>query len=188
MSVAKVSYVKRSRKTYRCEKCRDELPVGSAYRWFVVGFRSSYSHIRCMKTSCAPRPSERESSQMSAVLAALEDAEDQLSVLEWSESFNDELRGIAESVVEAINDVAGAYEEADQSFGGGGNTDMAERADNLRSAADELDSFYPDGAPDPCSEHDELDTDCVDCTEAIDAYVDEAKSELVDKLSDASSV
>src|SRR5512139_1085287 len=66
----------------KCAKCGDEIAVGSPYRWFSVGFRSHYKQIRCMKSTCTPRESERESSGIRAeILAAIEDATDQLDAL-----------------------------------------------------------------------------------------------------------
>lgn len=202
MSLAKVVEVKSARADYRCEKDGTVILKGDPYRWYVVGFRSKYRHIRCMKASCSPRPSERESSQVSEVYAAQETATDDLGNLSTAISAPDEgaslveeIKSILQTAADSIREVAEAYREADENFGGGGNTDMGEWADTLEEGVDALESWDPDTDPediDGCGEHEEdesltngFDPDCEDCqnlaSEWADTTIGEAR-DLVDGM------
>lgn len=204
MSVARVTYVTRSRKPYKCEKCGDEIPKGSPYKWFTVGFRSRYPHVRCTKFSCEPKPSERESSQMATVLAAMESAQDQIGALDDSPEIIDQFDDIRSGVVEALNEVADIYEEADQNFGGGGNTEMGEKAEELRDAANTLESeSIETGEPDfnECQSmiHDETDDkgepreavergdtdECSECAEILSTWAEDTRQAMRDALEQA---
>lgn len=132
MSLAKVNTV-RSRKNYTCEKCKIPIEKGQMYRWFKVGFRSRYKHVRCMAPSCAPRDSERESSMLSGVYAALEDASFQVGMA----SSIEDLRSALEEAGSQINDVASEYSYAAEAMGEAGYENQ-EKADMLEQAADEL--------------------------------------------------
>lgn len=137
MSLAKITAVTKSMKPNTCEKCKTDLPKGSAYRWYSVGFRSKHKHIRCMESACTPRDSERESSLLSEVYAARENAEDQIA----NASDSDELKTIVEEYAEAVREVASQYEEAMTSDSGTVfNTTAEERYEALDSAADDIDS------------------------------------------------
>lgn len=134
MSLAKVKTVQKSRQDQgKCERCAEELPAGSAYRWFVVGFRSKYKHKRCMKAKCTPRQSERESSSLSEIYAANESWEDSVA------SVDD-----IDDVAAAWESVQGTYREyADNARAAAdawehGNSQLEERADQAEQAADEL--------------------------------------------------
>lgn len=190
MSVARVNYVRRSRKPYKCGKCHNEIPVGSAYRWFTVGFRSTYANIRCMKSTCDPRPSERESSQMASVMAAAEDAEASLYALVLTGP--DDVQYVTDAmsdVATAMREVADLYEEADSNFGGGGNTDMYERAETLRSNADELEDWTPQTEePSACDEHDDPEEGCDACEAERQEWADGVIGEAVDAINDAMAV
>jgi hypothetical protein len=169
VSIAKIQTVQRSRKEYVCEKCRDVLPVGSQYRHYTVGFRSKYKHVRCMKDTCFPRSSELESSRLSDVYAAQENAEDQLNALALS-STPDDISAILEELASAIREVAEEYEAAaENEYGVVFNQDSADRAEILQSAADEIENY------DPESDFEE----CEDC-EGTGDIVPEDEEEAVD--------
>jgi hypothetical protein len=192
VSIARVTTVQHSRprrdkttgevKKYVCEKDRTVIELGEPYRWFVVGFRSNYVHIRCMKPTCTPRMSELESSQLSEVYAAVESAEDELTGLENGDPGDtSDITSVFDQVGDAIDNVVSVYREADEQFGGGGQTDNSERADNLESAKDELDQISLDEFDESsCDEHDTFNEECDDCkelkatwwTEQIDAAKD----------------
>jgi hypothetical protein len=177
MSIARVTTVQHSRprrdkvtgelKKYVCENDKTVIEPGEPYRWFVVGFRSNYVHIRCMKSTCTPRMSQLESSQLSEVYAAQESAEDELNVLAVADP--GELSDITDTfdqIGEAIDNVVSAYREADESFGGQGATQSAERADELESAKDELDQISLEEFDESsCDEHSKFDGECDDCKE-----------------------
>jgi hypothetical protein len=141
MSIARVTTVQKSRKPGKCEKCGIDLPVGSTYRHFKVGFRSRHVHKRCMASACSPKTSELESSMLSDVYAAMEDAEDQAGSVESVEDAQEILQVLAD----AIREVASAYEEASTNDDGVVfNTEAEERQQVLESAADDLESITLD--------------------------------------------
>ena len=126
----------------KCGKCGDEIAVGSPYRWFTVGFRSHYKQIRCTKSACTPRESERESSGIRAeILGAIEDFNDTMAGFDSSGITVSDVEAAVQSVGEAFRSAADQWREADEQFGGGGNTESGERADTAESGADELESW-----------------------------------------------
>jgi hypothetical protein len=95
-----------------------------------------------MKTTCSPKPSERESSNLSTVYAAQESALSELDSLEHSEDHDvEQINQVISTYAEAVREVADQYREADDNFGGSGATQSAERADTLEGSADELENF-----------------------------------------------
>ena len=139
MSIAKVEYTKKARKDQgKCEKCGTPLPVGSAYRYFYVGFRSNWKHVRCMAAACAPKQSELESSKLAQVYAAMEDFEENLDgYSDW-----DEIQSGLADLAQSVRDVAEEYREASEDENGNVfNTMAEERAEALDSAADEFEDI-----------------------------------------------
>jgi hypothetical protein len=183
----------------KCGKCGDEIAVSAPYRWFSVGFRSHYKQVRCMKSTCTPRESERESSGIrSEILSAIENANDQLdNMIEASDS--SEIESIVQAVGEAFRSAADQYREADEAFGGGGNTENGDRADTC-----ELESWgcSGDSEPDYESCDDEIhldlsersdedddrekidrgDSECESCTQIRDSWLEELVSEARDAI------
>ena len=150
MSIARVTTVAKSMKPYVCEKCRTELPKGSEYRHYKVGFRSHYRHIRCMAAECTPRPSELESSKMSQVYSAQEDFEAALDAATCA----DDIRTALEEYGNAVREVGEAYREAGTDDNGTEwSPDSIERAEALESAGDEIEGI----------EIEDPDTECADC-------------------------
>lgn len=95
-----------------------------------------------MKSTCTPKPSERESSNLSQVYEAQETAEAELNGLKGSTDHDvEQINSIVETFAEAVREVADQYREADDNFGGSGATQSAERADVLEGSADELENF-----------------------------------------------
>lgn len=139
MSQARIEYVKKSRKAQKpCEKCREELPVGSAYLYFYVGFRSNYKRVRCMKTECFPTRGERESSLLGEVYDAQDNAE---KTIQEAESWDD-IKLALDEVAEACRNVASQYEEASTDENGNTfNQDAADRAEILERAADDIEDI-----------------------------------------------
>jgi hypothetical protein len=189
MSVARVHYVKKAAKDQgKCEKCGDALPVGSAYRWYSVGFRSHYKHRRCMKHTCTPRTSELESSLLSSVYAAQEDAEGALGgdPEEDTSSLSDALS----SVAEAAREVAEQYRTQDESFGGGGATESAERADSLEEYADNLESWSAPESDRPtvgCDKHgDEQQEGCEACEYVVTEWWEDQAADARSAMEDLS--
>lgn len=174
----------------KCGKCGDEIKVGGPYRWFTVGFRSHAKRIRCMKPACTPKMSERESSNLSTIMAAQEDASEQLNALDAATVETDDVETIVQGVGETVKEVADEYRQADESFGGGGNTPNGERADTLESSADTLESwrFEGDSEPERCDKDGDDDhdpDDCDDCKEKREEWGQElidAGIEAVDNI------
>jgi hypothetical protein len=120
----------------RCGRYGCGKVIEPGERYFQFSFRYGGTHYRCAEHR--PRQSELTQSKMSAVYAAIEDAEDNLGEAGTVE----EVRGLVEAVTEVVTEVAEEYREAAESFGGAGEN--AERADELESWASELEDFDPD--------------------------------------------
>ena len=152
MSIARVTTVKRSQKPFTCEKCRKDIPKGSTYRHFKVGFRTRYVHRRCMDAACTPRQSELDASKMSAVWYAQESFEAAVE----SATCADDLASALSDYAEAVREVGEEYREASENPNTGAvfNTDAEERADTLESAADEIEDIDVDDETTDCDECD----------------------------------
>lgn len=186
----------------KCGKCGDTIEVGAPYRWFTVGFRGS-AQFRCMKPGCTPRPSQLESSEhVGNVLSAMEDAEANINAIEadnagdFTASFEDELTAIAE----AADEGAQAYREADDAFGGTGDTQHAERAEAFETFSQEISGLQlslddPEGCGDEWAEaieneddkanaptHGDPEPDCADCAAKVEEWLEAARSEAIDQL------
>jgi len=177
MSVARLYTVKKARKAQRnCSKCGTPINPGDSYRYWEPGFRSNYKVVRCSKSECTPRPSERESSKMATPMAALEDAQANLDGYRGSpEDDTSTLQGELDSVRDSLQETADEYREADEQFGGGGNTESGEKADMLEEAANELESAsFEDWDEDweKCDEHlDSEDDTHESCDECAESYL-----------------
>jgi len=170
MSLAKVNRIGKVRKATACEKCGDAINVGDPAVKFAVGFRGR-TRVRCSKSACFPKPSERESSLVADVYAAQEDAD-----VEGAESLDD-LHEIRDAVAEAAREVASQYEDSEMFEK---NYDLQERADTLNNAADELDQWEP-SEDEPSEDEEEWTVDGTDYTdyeEARTAWLSTARSSL----------
>jgi hypothetical protein len=182
----------------KCEKDGTPLPKGSAYRWWTVGFRSRYKHVRCMKSTCTPRRSELESSLVSSVMAAQEDAEANLQALYGLDAGGGDdvaqsARDALEDVAASIDEVVRQYRDQDEQFGGGGNTDSAQRADDLDADAQTLRDWQPDDEDPPaygCDKHPDSPAwgDCEECTELWDMWRDDLVASAEQTLADMQAV
>lgn len=138
MSVARLHTVAKARKDQgKCEKCGKALPAGSPYRHFTVGFRSKWKRVVCTDPACTPRPSQRESSSKSGPMAAIEDFQDlDITSLDDLTSAYEDVKSAFEEYAQECEDGAEAWEN--------GNSQMEERAEMAREAADSLDQFDPE--------------------------------------------
>lgn len=172
MSLAKIYHVGRVRKEWTCGKCKDVIPVGSPAVKFAVGFRGR-TQVRCTKTECFPKPSERESSLVSGAYAAQEDVDfDSVTTL-------DDLYSIRDEVASAVREVAGEYENSEMFEK---NYDLQERADILNSAADDLEGWEPEvDEPDEDSWDDE---EYDNFEDAHAAWLDETRESLESAIND----
>jgi hypothetical protein len=176
MSLAKINRVGKVRKVTKCEKCGDTIYIGQPAVKFAVGFRGR-TQVRCSKSACFPKPSERESSLVSSAYAAQEDAD-----VSGAASLADleEIRG---QVAEAVREVASEYENSEMFEK---NYDLQERADTLNSAADELENW--EAAEEEPEEEDgpwTVDgTEYEDFDEAHDAWLQAARESLESAIND----
>lgn len=190
MSVAKVKVIKKSQKDQgKCGKCGVELPKGSPYKWWTVGFRSNHKYVRCMKATCAPRDSERESSKFVTILSAQEGFQDNIDIL----TTKDDIESAVQEVGTAVREVADEYSEAADAWEHG-NESLEEKRDHYEGQADELESWEYDGGDwELCEKHegDDLDGDsdvvesCPECVEKRDDWISEireAAREAVDNI------
>ena len=190
MSQARIQYVQRAQARYpkgddgKPDRSADPIPLtcerdgtlinkGEPYRWFKVGFRSNYKHIRCMKPECTPRPSELESSNLATAYAAQEDALDSANSVDNP----DDAQQVVDEFSSALQELAEEYRTASENPNTGVvfNTDAEERADTLESAAGELDGFDPPELPEPCPDHPEGSSNCDSCTGILEDYVEELR-------------
>lgn len=119
----------------KCGKCGDPIRKGiDRRRTFAVGFRG-WEQTRCMKPECTPTRGELESSAVATVYDAADSIEfDQLSSLE-------DLAQARDDVVAALSEVADEYEGNEMYEI---NYDLQERAEMLRAAESELESWAPE--------------------------------------------
>jgi hypothetical protein len=181
--------------TLACENCRNPIAKGEEYIWYKVGFRSSYKHVRCLRSACAPRESERESSLMAGVYSASEDAEANIANTTFTpgdyDGFVSELKSHLESAAEGWRDVASQYADAAESMGGAGSN-MEETSYSIEGAADELEGWDPD-EDEPELDHESHDgydeaipnDDCEECIEITDRWVEDTRQSAADYLSEA---
>jgi len=171
MSLAKINRVGKVRKATKCEKCGDEIKVGDPAVKYAVGFRGR-TQVRCSKSACFPKPSERESSLVSSAYAAQEDAD-----VESADNLED-LEQIRDDVANATREVASEYENSEMFEK---NYDLQERADTLNGAADELENWEPaEDSPDDDTEGPwQIDgTEYADYDEAHAAWLEAARNSL----------
>lgn len=183
MSVAKVVRVEKSRKDQgKCGHCGDELPAGSGYVWWKMGFRSNYKHKRCLKAVCFPKPSERESNKTATILAAQESFEMQIDNINDKE----EIESLVQEVGSAVREVAEEYREAADAWEQG-NSELEEKADHYEGQADESENWESDKGEEPelCEKHEEEgDQDkaanCEDCQEKREEWIQEIRDEATE--------
>lgn len=169
MSVQKLEIVRKARKDQgRCGRCGKPLPAGSAYQYWYPGFRSTQKIVRCM--DCTPRPSERESSLASSLLAAQESFEDNVDNLESVE----DIEAAVQEVAEACQELATEYESALDGWENG-NEQLQEKVDHYTDQSNEIDGWSWEGAdqPDLCEDHE--DEDCPACQEKREEWIEEVR-------------
>ncbi len=175
MSLAKVNRIGKVRKAAECEKCKDFIKVGDPAVKFAVGFRGR-TRVRCTKTECFPKPSERESSLVADVYAAQEEVD-----VTTAEDL-DGLHQIRDDVVTATREVAGQYEDSEMFDK---NYDLQERAETLNSAADALEEWEPENDE---PEEDHPDTwvthEYSEFSDAHDAWLAAARESLEAAIND----
>lgn len=181
MSVAKVKVIQKSQKDQgKCGKCGVELPKGTPYVWWTVGFRSNHKYVRCSAASCFPRPSERESSKFVTILAAQEGFEDAIDTLTDKE----EIESAVQEFGASVREVADEYREAADAWEHG-NSELEEKADHYEGQADEVENWTYEGDDEPelCQTHHDMDLEpgdekvenCEDCIERRDDWISEIR-------------
>lgn len=112
-----------------CEKCGTELPAGSSYIHFKVGFRSRFKRVRCTSPACYPKQSELTASRMADAYAAQEAAHEAIDLADSIEDVQLALNECAS----AAGEVASGYEDTIS------ETPMLE--DQLREKVDALEAW-----------------------------------------------
>jgi hypothetical protein len=124
-----------------CGKCGDLIPRGSNYRKWAF-FRQRTPHVRCLKPTCAPRPSELTQSLLATIYGAQEALEDSLV-----DDFTPEVvESGLQDLIDACEEVAGQYEEAAEPFNNEG--EHQERAEAVQDFQSEVESVEWDDHPD----------------------------------------
>ena len=144
----RVTTVLKARKSPgECGKCGVEIKPGAAYRWWK--FRYGGKRVRCMVCP-GPRASElTNNDKLSQCYAAGEALDDALRAFERDYDL-DALRGAAEDAGSEVRAAGEAYREsADNIESGFGHEteqsqEFAQKADNLESKADEIESCISD--------------------------------------------
>lgn len=182
MSVQKIETVKASRKDQgKCSKCGVELPAGTGYLYWSPGFRSRSKIVRCLKSECFPRPSERETSKAVTILAAQESFEDNVGSLDSP----DDIEAAVQEVAEAVREVCDEYQSALDEWPNG-NEQIQEKVDHYEDQASEIESWSWDGNTDYdlCEEHvgreDEVPEEeiqqCGVCQQLRDEWLEECRN------------
>ena len=69
----RVIIVKKAQKAQgECGKCNAKIKKGDGYKWWK--FRFGGRHVRCLKTECAPRPSDLTQSEFYGTLYGIEES------------------------------------------------------------------------------------------------------------------
>lgn len=139
MSQARITTVGKAQKDQGpCGNCREEIKAGDPYLWFKVGFRSRHKNVRCMKASCFPRPSQRESSLLSEVYSAQESLDAALA--DTSDLSLEDVTQAYEEFVEAVREYANSRREASDAWENG-NSQFEEAADEAESALSDIEDW-----------------------------------------------
>lgn len=173
MSVARLYTVKKSRKDQKpCESCKMELPAGTPYLYYYVGFRSNYKHVRCTKSECFPKPSERESSKTATILAAQESFD--VSGMDTK----DDIEAAVQAVGDSVQEVADEYQEALDAWENG-NSELEEKVSHYEDQANEISNWTYEGEAEPEQEEDE---DEEAFQERWDEWIEQVRSEAQDAV------
>lgn len=130
--MAKVNYVKASKKEYVCSKCGKTIPVGSPYYWGKM-FRRRTPIRRCV--SCRLNHYELSSSSYVQSVAPIVEEWEKLYGVEdgvW-DSIAGDLQGVLDEVEESLENIP--YQLQDGDVG----TLLQERKEQLESVISELD-------------------------------------------------
>lgn len=186
--MSRVKTITNNRKELECGKCRETIPKGAGYRWTKA--RYGPRKVRCLKASCAFKPSDLSSSKAAIVHDAIADAREQILTAESL----DDIQGILQSVADTAREVGQEYQDASDAWAGGnGHPDFQEKADQCESFADELDGWSFSGEADeytvreavkenePTDSFEEEELETLQ-DEAWQAALDEMRDEAIDAL------
>lgn len=185
--MARLNHVKSFRGTtktddgnLRCERCQKPIKPGDGYRWWankMRHMRGSVRRIRCMDSTCTPRPSEMKPGRTGQIMRIGEDFEEAMNVNEtWTEA--SDFTSLAESTAEQMREIgqelADGADNLEEGFGHetSQSAELRERAERINSAADELEQVdipepddheceHCDGGTVEWDEGDEA--ECLDC-------------------------
>lgn len=168
MSLARIYTTKKVRKDWTCGKCGAAIRKGVDGRIsFAVGFRG-WEQTRCTRPECRPTRSELESSAVATVYGAIDGTD--LSSIDNQEDFE----SVRDEIVAACEEVADEYEQNEMYEI---NYDLQERAEMIRSAGDELESWEPEN-DEPVEDDFDEDEEEQTFEEAHDEWVEETRDSL----------
>lgn len=182
----------------KCGKCGKEIKPGDPYKW-VKPKSGPYGGTKRVRCQACPswRPSELTSSgALSTLYAAQEAAGDDLAA--WDQESLDDLRSILEALAEGVREAGGVYRESAENMeqGFGHETSMSAEltekadaldglADEVESAADELEEWDEDAAKGEIEADDSY--DWAEDPEGHQEALDQARQEWADAQADVVS-
>lgn len=176
----RVNVVEKSRKPVKCGRCGDTVPAGGSYRSIKPRYGSK--KIRCMKPSCAFRPTDLSSAKSARIEEVIEDA---TVALDAAGNY-DEIQAILQEVADVAREVADEYQEASDNWAGGnGHEEFQEKADTCGSFADDLESWTPSGEQDEDAVREAVKEDCdqgAQSKEEYAAWLEEEQDEAWERV------
>ncbi len=155
--MARVTTVQAARKAQTCGRCGMVILPGMSYRWAkprVHRAAAGRKLVRCMKPTCAFRPSDLTTSKMAGVYAAQENLADAMlgdfspnDLLNSLQEAAGEVRGVGEEYREGATNIEDGFGHSTEQ-----SQEMTEKADALDEYADALEAVTFDEA----DEYDEL--------------------------------
>lgn len=174
MSLARIYTTAKVRKDWTCGKCGTAIKKGVDGRIsFAVGFRG-FERTRCLKPECFPTRSERESSAVGTVYDVIDSAD--LSSIDNEADFE----SVRDEIVAACEEVADEYESNEMYEI---NYDLQERAEQIRSAGQELESWAPEN-DEPNEDDWDEETEGQSFEDAHDVWADETRDSLQSAIDD----
>lgn len=137
--MAKINFVKKSRKEHKCSKTGVIIPVGSPYQW--ISFNFGPTIVRSMEAGFEPWEliSNEYSREIARIQQEFSKRIDELDTIEDAEALKDELQGALESMRDEQEEKRDNLPEQFQDVGPG--EVITERYDNLEEVISNLEDI-----------------------------------------------